>query len=72
MNQIQELAKKYQDTVVSLRREFHRHPELSFQEVETTTRIAAELDKLGIPYEINPEKNTGLVACLKGGKPGKA
>ena len=72
MNQIQELARKYQDTVVALRREFHRHPELSFQEVETTKRIAAELDKLGIPYEINPEKNTGLVACLKGGKPGKA
>ena len=72
VNQIQKLAKKYQDTVVSLRREFHRHPELSFQEVETTKRIAAELDKLGIPYEINPEKNTGLVACLKGGKPGKA
>lgn len=72
MEQIKDLVKKYQDTIISLRREFHQHPELSFQEVETTKRIAAELDKLGIPYEIDPEKNTGLVACLTGGKPGKA
>lgn len=68
---IKELVPKYKDYVRGLRRTFHQYPDLSYEEQETTKRIAAELDKLGVPYEINPEKNTGLVACIKGGKPGK-
>ncbi|MDO5715343.1 MAG: amidohydrolase [Tissierellia bacterium] len=50
--------------VRQLRRYFHQYPELSFEEVETTKAIAKELDKLGIDYEINPEKNTGIVATI--------
>lgn len=68
---IKELVPKYQDYVRNLRRTFHQYPDLSYEEQETTKRIAAELDKMGIPYEIDPEKNTGLVATIKGGKPGK-
>ena len=34
---------------VELRRWLHRHPELSFREVETADRIVAELNHLGIP-----------------------
>lgn len=68
---IKELVLKYKDYVRGLRRTFHQYPDLSYEEQETTKRIAAELDKLSIPYEIDPEKNTGLVACIKGGKPGK-
>ena len=37
--------------VVTLRRWFHQHPELSFQEAETAERIISELKRLGIPYE---------------------
>ncbi len=37
--------------MVELRREFHRHPELSFEEVRTARTIMAELDRLGIVYE---------------------
>lgn len=68
----QELVKKYQDYVRDQRRYFHQYPELSYQEVETTKRIASELDKMGVEYEINGEKNTGLVGVIRGAHPGKA
>ena len=70
--EIKDLVKKYDAYIRRLRREFHAHPELSFSEVQTTQRIAAELTKLGIPYEIDPEKNTGLVAVIEGAQPGRA
>ncbi len=37
--------------MVDLRRHFHRHPELSFEEVETARTVMAELDRLEIPCE---------------------
>lgn len=37
--------------MVELRRNFHRHPELAFEEVETAGTIMRELDRLGIPYD---------------------
>ena len=58
--------------VIGMRREFHRYPELSMEERETTKRIAAKLEELGIPYEINEKNRTGLVGVIKGGNPGKA
>lgn len=67
-----QLMERYADEIIRLRREFHKHPELSFEEVETTKRIAATLDSWGIPYTINEEKNTGLVAKISGAHPGKA
>lgn len=70
-DRIRSLMNEYGNQVIEWRRYFHQYSELSLQEVETTKRIAAELDKLGIPYEINTEKNTGLVATIQGGKPGK-
>lgn len=69
--EVKELVNEYQSYVQQLRRELHQHPELSFEEVETTKRIAKELDTMGIPYEINPEKNTGIVAVIEGAHPGK-
>lgn len=67
-----ELVPKYKEYVRELRRYFHQYPELSYQEVETSKRIAAELDKLGIAYEINSEKNTGIVGFIKGMQSGKS
>ena len=66
------LMERYNDDIIRLRREFHRHPELSFEETETTRRIASVLDEWGIPYQINEEKHTGLVARISGAHPGKA
>ena len=65
-------GKNYKQEIIDLRRTFHEHPELSFEEVETTKRIAAILDNWGIPYEINPDKHVGLVAKLTGGHPGES
>ena len=48
--EIKELAKKYKDYVVGLRREFHQMPEPSLQEYKTSKRIQDELDKMGANY----------------------
>lgn len=45
------------DYVISLRREFHQHPEVSMREDWTCGRICREMSALGIPYEIAGEKN---------------
>jgi hippurate hydrolase len=37
--------------LVTLRRWFHQHPELSFQEAETAERIISELERLDIPFD---------------------
>lgn len=66
---IQEKAVKYHDYVITMRRHFHMHPELSLEEFETTNFVAKELDKIGVPYERLTE--TGLVATIEGRAPGK-
>lgn len=43
-------AESRREQTVALRRWLHRHPELSFSEVETASRITAELERLAIPY----------------------
>ncbi|WP_304956680.1 M20 metallopeptidase family protein [Virgibacillus saliphilus] len=56
--------------MVEIRRYLHQHPELSFQETETANYIATFYEKLGIPYQTKVGGN-GIIATLKGGKPGK-
>ncbi len=68
--QIHEQLDAYYEEMVSIRRYLHQHPELSFHETETAAYIANYYEKLGIPYEKNVGGN-GVVATLKGGKPGK-
>ncbi|SFN85380.1 amidohydrolase [Proteiniclasticum ruminis] len=60
---------KYRDYVIGARRHLHAHPETSLEEIETTAYLMSELDAMGIPY-IKGEP-TGLVATIKGKKPGK-
>ena len=69
MMNVKELGKKYKDYVIELRREFHMYPESSFEEFRTSKRVKEELDKMGIPYE--SLAGTGVLATLKGDKPGK-
>ena len=60
------------EAAVALRRELHRHPELSWREVETTKKIAARMAELGVSVIKKGFKGTqcGLVAEIKGAKPG--
>ncbi|NOY98073.1 MAG: amidohydrolase [Chloroflexi bacterium] len=57
------------DYTQSLRRDFHRHPELGFQEVRTAGIVAKELSSLGLEITTGVAE-TGVVAVLDGGKPG--
>jgi len=54
---------------VALRRDFHRHPELAFQERLTSQKIAEELRALGLEVQTGLAK-TGLVAILEGEQDG--
>lgn len=65
--QIQELAKTIFDDVLANRRHLHGHPELSFEEVETSAFVARKLDELGLTYERMADN--GLVSLIKGDKP---
>jgi hippurate hydrolase len=51
--------------LIALRRDLHRHPELSGREEQTAARIAAELDALGISYRTGVG-GTGIVADIPG------
>ena len=67
---IKETAQKYSDYIVETRRHLHMNPELSTQEYETSKFIMSELDKIGVPY-VQCGLETGVLATIKGGKPGK-
>jgi amidohydrolase len=53
----------------ALRRDFHRHPELGFQEVRTAGIVARELNELGLEVSTGIGR-TGVVALLEGEHPG--
>jgi len=58
------LAERHEQYVIDLRREFHRHPEPSGEERRTSSRVVAELESMGIPYEVVGE--CGIIAKLRG------
>lgn len=55
--------------IVSNRRDFHMHPELGFEEVRTAGRLVELLRGYGL--EVETMVGTGVVAYLRGAKPGK-
>jgi IAA-amino acid hydrolase len=62
-------ARGIQGWIVDIRRRLHRHPELMYEEVETSRVVRETLDGLGIPYRW-PVAETGVVALVgKGGGP---
>ncbi|MDX1623501.1 MAG: M20 family metallopeptidase [Gemmatimonadota bacterium] len=52
------------DRIVAIRRDLHRHPELSGRERRTTDRVCQRLDELGIRHRRLGE--TGVIADLPG------
>lgn len=55
--------------IIAWRRDFHAHPELSNRETRTSGVVAAHLKALGLEVSTGIA-HTGVVAILKGGKPG--
>jgi amidohydrolase len=54
------------ESIVAMRRDLHRHPELSWQESRTAEKVCAYLDDLGIAYRAGVA-GTGVVAEIPGG-----
>ncbi|MGJ7029578.1 M20 metallopeptidase family protein [Niabella hirudinis] len=67
--QVKLLAKQYAPELIEVRRYLHAHPELSYQEFETSKYIQAQLTALGIPFEVKAA--TGVIGLLKGRNPQK-
>jgi amidohydrolase len=64
---IQSLAKAYAAEFIAVRRHLHAHPELSYQEFETSLFVQEQLRVMGIGFE--QKATTGLVALIEGKDP---
>jgi amidohydrolase len=64
LDKIKSLAKKYAPEFIEVRHHLHAHPELSYQEFETSKLVQQQLRSFGIDYEIKAE--TGVVGLIKG------
>lgn len=62
--QIEELSQE----LVELRRDFHQHPELGFEEFRTSEKVLQYLEGCGLRTQRMTK--TGVVAVLEGGQPG--
>ncbi len=62
-------ANSLRDELIARRRDFHRHPELAFQEHRTAGIVADELNQLGLEVQTGIAK-TGVVGILEGASDG--
>ncbi|MFY4008288.1 amidohydrolase [Achromobacter denitrificans] len=67
--QIDQRARAIEDKLIAWRRDIHQHPELGNQETRTAKLVADHLRALGMDVKTGVA-GTGVVAVLKGGKPG--
>ncbi|MDF3077234.1 MAG: amidohydrolase [Sphingobacteriaceae bacterium] len=67
-DKIQKLAKQNLSSNIANRRHLHSNPELSFHEYQTSAFVKSKLDEMNISYSAMAD--TGVVAILKGNKPG--
>jgi len=65
---IKKLAKNMAPEFVPIRRHLHAHPELSYQEYQTSAYIQKALGDLGIPYRVMA--GTGVIGLIEGKHPG--
>ena len=61
---------KLKNKIISIRRDIHKHPELSFQEFRTAKLVSDQLRSFGISVTDNVGK-TGVVGVLQGSSPGR-
>ncbi len=62
-------AEALREKVVAFRRDFHKHPEIAFEEVRTSGIVADELRRLGLEVQTGVGK-TGVIAILEGNTDG--
>jgi amidohydrolase len=64
------LSEQFFSETINIRRHIHQHPELSFEEFETSAYVCKKLEEWGIEYQNNFVK-TGIIAFIKGKNPEK-
>jgi len=64
---IKDLARQYAPEFIDVRRHLHAHPELSYQEFETSKFIQQKLSGYNIPFEV--KATTGVIGLIKGKNP---
>ena len=67
VEKIKLLAKDYTADAVAIRHHLHAHPELSYQEFETSAYIQRQLTEYGIPFTVMA--TTGVVGIIEGQNP---
>ena len=70
VSRVEELSKQAAPAVVQWRRDFHAHPELSNREERTARVVAEQLRKMGVDQIKTGVAHHGVVALIRGGKPG--
>ena len=68
-DKIKKLAGDYAEEFISIRRHLHAHPELSYNEFETSQFIQQKLSGWNIEYKVMA--TTGVVGLIKGKNPDK-
>jgi len=69
-NTIREEIKPMKDWLLEIRRTIHQHPELGFEEIETSKLVSEWLEIFGYQVKKGLAK-TGVVGILEGKRPGK-
>lgn len=69
LQQLKEASREIAPQLVAMRRELHRHPELSMEEHETTRRIRSWLTEAGLKL-LDLNLPTGVLAEVEGSAPG--
>jgi hippurate hydrolase len=64
---IKELANKYAPEFIEVRHHLHAHPELSYQEFETSKFVQTKLAGYNIPFQV--KATTGVVGVIEGKNP---
>ena len=68
-DKIKQLARQYAPDIIAIRHHLHAHPELSYQEFETSRYVQKQLAEIGIPFRVMAE--TGVVGLIEGKNPAK-
>jgi hippurate hydrolase len=69
LQKIKTLANQYAAEFIEVRHHLHAHPELSYQEFETSKFVQSKLKGFGIPFEI--KATTGVIGLIRGNNPDK-